>query len=64
MNIERTKYLKEFTLDAIEMIAECDVLPELEQLIADGKLAIKKGIYKYQNFEKSYHSDTKLLNTF
>ena len=37
MNIEKlAKYLKEFTLDEIEMIAECDVLLELEQLITDG----------------------------
>ena len=43
MNIEKlAKYLKEFTLDEIEMIAECDVLPELEKLIADGKLSIEK----------------------
>ncbi len=52
MNIEKlAKYLKEFTLDEIEMIAECDVLLELEQLITDGKLLLKNDIYKYQDFE-------------
>ncbi len=52
MNIEKlTKYLKEFTLDEIEMIAECDVLPELEKLITDGKLLLGNDIYKYQDFE-------------
>jgi len=34
MNIEKlAKYLKEFTLDEIEMIAECDVLPNLKNLL-------------------------------
>ena len=52
MNIEKlAKYLKEFTLDEIEMIAECDVGSELEKLIADGKLSLENGIYKYQDFE-------------
>ncbi len=52
MNIEKlAKYLKEFTLDEIEMIAECDVSAELEKLIADGKLSLENGVYKYQDFE-------------
>ncbi len=52
MNIEKlAKYLKEFNLDEIEMIAECDVGLELEKLIADGKLSLETGIYKYQYFE-------------
>lgn len=52
MNIEKlAKYLKEFTLDEIEMIAECDVSSELEKLIEDGKLLLENGIYKYQDFE-------------
>jgi hypothetical protein len=52
MNIEKlAKYLKEFTLDEIEMIAECDVLAKLEKLIAEGKLSFENGIYKYQDFE-------------
>lgn len=52
MNIEKlAKYLKEFTLDEIEMIAECNVSAELEKLIADSKLSLENGIYKYQDFE-------------
>ena len=52
MNIKKlAKYLKEFTLDEIEMIAECDVLQELEKLIADSKLLFENKIYKYQDFE-------------
>lgn len=52
MNIEKlAKYLKEFTLDEIEMIAECDVSAELEKLIVDGKLSLENGVYKYQDFE-------------
>lgn len=52
MNIEKlAKYLKEFTLDEIEMIAECDVSEELEKLIVDGKLLLENDIYKYQDFE-------------
>lgn len=52
MNIEKlAKYLKEFTLDEIEMISECDVLSELEKLIDDGKLSVENGIYKYQDVE-------------
>lgn len=48
MNIEKlAKYLKEFTLDEIEMIAECDVSVELEKLIANGKLSLENGVYKY-----------------
>ena len=38
MNIEKlARHLKEFTLDEIEMIAECDVKTELEQLLNEGK---------------------------
>ena len=52
MNIEKlAKYLKEFTLDEIEMIAECEVSVELEKLITDGKLLLENSIYKYQEFE-------------
>lgn len=52
MNVEKlAKYLKEFTLDEIEMVAECDVSAELEKLMADGKLLPENGIYKYQDFE-------------
>lgn len=52
MNIEKlAKYLKEFTLDEIEIIAECDVLQELEKLIVEGKLLFENGIYSYSDFE-------------
>lgn len=52
MNIEKlAKYLKEFTIDEIEMIAECDVLAELGKLITDGKLSFENQIYKYQDSE-------------
>ena len=38
MNIEKlVRHLKEFTLDEIEMIAECDCKTELEQLLNEGK---------------------------
>ena len=49
MNIEKlAKHLKEFTLDEIEMIAECDCKTELEHLLNDGKIAFEQGLYKYQ----------------
>ena len=49
MNIEKlAKHLKEFTLDEIEMIAECDCKTELEQLLNENKLVFEQGLYKYQ----------------
>ena len=49
MNIEKlARHLKEFTQDEIEMIAECDVKTELEQLLNEGKLVFEHGIYKYK----------------
>ena len=48
MNIEKlAKYLKEFTIDEIEMIAECDCKTELEQLLNEGKIVFEQGLYKY-----------------
>lgn len=48
MNIERfAKHLKEFTLDEIELIAECDCRTELEQLLNRGKLVFEQGTYKH-----------------
>jgi len=48
MNVEKlAKHLKEFTLDEIEMIAECDCKTELERLLNGGKLAFEQGMYKY-----------------
>ena len=49
MNIEKlAKHLKEFTLDEIEMIAECDCKTELEHLLNRGKIIFEQGLYKYQ----------------
>ena len=49
MNIEKlVRHLKEFTLDEIEMIAECDCKTELEQLLNRGKIVFEQGSYKYQ----------------
>lgn len=48
MNIEKlAKHLKEFTLDEVEMIAECDCKTELEQLLYEGKLVFEQEEYKY-----------------
>ena len=48
MNIEKlAKHLKEFTLDEIEMIAECDCKTELEHLLSEGKIVFEHGLYKY-----------------
>ena len=48
MNIEKlAKHLKEFTLDEIEMIAECDCKTKLEQLLNDDKIVFEQGLYKY-----------------
>ena len=49
MNIEKlAKHLKEFTLDEINMIAECDCKTEFEHLLNEGKLVFEQGLYKYQ----------------
>ena len=48
MNIEKiARHLKEFTLDEIEMIAECDCKTELEHLLNGGKIVFEQGLYKY-----------------
>lgn len=48
MNIEKlAKHLKEFTLDEINMIAECDCKKELEQLLNSYKICFEQGVYKY-----------------
>ena len=50
MNIEKlAKHLKEFTLDEIEMIAECDCKVELERLLNEDKLVFEQGLYKIPN---------------
>ena len=49
MNIEKlAQHLKEFTLEYIEMIAECDCKTELERLLNEGKTVFEQGLYKYQ----------------
>lgn len=49
MNIEKlAKHLKEFTLDEINMIAECDCKSDLERLLNEGKLVFEQELYKYQ----------------
>lgn len=48
MNILKlAKHLKEFTIDEISMIAECDVEDALQILLQDGKLIFDNGRYKY-----------------
>ncbi len=48
MNIEKlARHLKEFTLEEIGMIAECDCKTKLEHLLNDGKLVFEQGLYKY-----------------
>jgi hypothetical protein len=57
MNIEKlARHLKEFTLDEIEMIAECDCETELEHLLNEGKIVFEQGLYKYVDFvrEKTF----------
>ena len=56
MNIEKlAKHLKEFTLDEIEMIAECDCKTELEHLLNENKIAFEQSLYKYvEKVEKSF----------
>ena len=49
MNILKlAKHLKEFTIDEIEMIAECNCKTELEQLLYEGKITFEQGLYKYR----------------
>lgn len=54
MNIEKlAKHLKEFTLDEINMIAECDCKTELEQLLNSNKICFEQGLYKYNENSKT-----------
>lgn len=49
MNIEKlAKHLKEFTLDEINMIAECDCKTELEHLLNSNKICFEQVLYKYK----------------
>lgn len=54
MNIEKlARHLKEFTLDEIEMIAECDCKTELEQFLNESKIVFEQGSYKYVEKEEA-----------
>ena len=49
MNIEKlAKHLKEFTLDEINMIAECDCKTKLAHLLNSDKIVFEQGLYKYK----------------
>lgn len=49
MNIEKlAKHLKQFTLDEINKIAECDCKTELEHLLNSNKIYFEQGLYKYK----------------
>ncbi len=53
MNIEKlAKHLKEFTLDEINMIAECNCKIELERLLNSNKIYFEQGLYKYKEPEQ------------
>ena len=48
MNIKKlARHLKEFTLDEIEMIAECDCKTDLELLLNEDIIVFEQGLYKY-----------------
>ena len=56
MNIEKlARHLKEFTLDEIEIIAECDCKTEIEHLLNEGKIVFERDLYRYM--EKSIKID-------
>ena len=49
MNIEKlARHLKEFTLNEIKMLAECDCNNELEHLLISDKIVFEQGLYKYK----------------
>lgn len=53
MNIEKlAKHLKEFTLDEINMIAECDCKTEFEHLLNENKIISEQGLYRYVEISK------------
>ena len=65
MNIEKpAKHLKEFTLDEIEMIAECDCKTKLEHLLNEGKIVFEQGLYKYVEVSKEKTFDLYPKPTF
>lgn len=50
--LKLAKHLKEFTLEEIEMIAECDCETEIKRLLNDRKLVFENGKYKYKKSEQ------------
>lgn len=46
--LKLAKHLKEFTLEEIEMIAECDCETEINRLLNNGKLVFENGVYQYR----------------
>lgn len=53
MNILKlAKNLKEFTLDEIEMLAECDCENGIKTMLKDGLIKFENGFYKYWEREK------------
>ncbi len=62
MNIEKlAKHLKEFTLDEINMIAECNCKTELEHLLNSDKIVFEQGLYKYKENINSENYEILLL---
>ena len=60
MNIEKlARHLKEFTLDEIDIIAECDCKIELEQLLNEDKIVFEQGLYKYQEEKPKQETNNK-----
>jgi len=54
MNILKlAKNLKEFTLDEISMLAECNVENEVKAMLKDGLIEFKNETYKYLTDEKT-----------
>jgi len=53
MNILKlAKNLKEFTLDEISILAECDVENEVKAMLKDGLIEFKNGFYRYRENDK------------
>lgn len=56
MNIEKlARHLKEFTLDEIEMIAECDCKTELELLLNEDIIYLRISHPAYQDQSKNLY---------
>ncbi len=65
MNIEKlAKHLKEFTLDEINMIAECDCKTEFEHLLNKNKIISEQGLYRYVEISKEKTFDLYPKPTF